>query len=331
MSVTVNTVLGPISSNELGKTLIHEHVLVGFPGWFMDARHPPFRRVEAVSRAVDAFQQLHAYGVKTVVDPCPADLGRDVELIAEVSQKSGIQIICATGVYAEQAGIPFTFNMLTEEEISESYIKEIEQGVGGTGIRSGIIKIATGEGQVTDYERKVITAASRAAKTTGIPILSHTEKCTCGHDQIDIVTGQGVAPPSLLVGHSCGTDDASYQRSLAERNVYVGFDRFGAVLEIADEIRTRNLKSMLDHGYADRVMISHDKVNCWKGALGNITQETLEEAMPNWSMTHLFENILPDLRAMNVPQHVLDDILIENPKRYFEDAFRAINGDSAKV
>ena len=88
MSTMVNTVTGPLSSDELGRTLIHEHVLIGFPGWFMDARQPAFKRAEAIERVVDAFQELHGHGVKTVIDPCPMDLGRDVEFCAEVSRKS---------------------------------------------------------------------------------------------------------------------------------------------------------------------------------------------------------------------------------------------------
>ncbi len=330
MPVTVNTVLGPISSAEMGKTLIHEHVLSGFPGWFMDSRQPPFRRNEAIERAVDAFQQLHGHGVKTVVDPCPADLGRDVELMAEVSQKSGINIICATGVYTEAMGIPFTMNLLSEEEITEGFIKEIEDGFGDTTIRSGIIKIATGKDVVSDHERKMLTAAARAAKATGVPVLSHTEKCTCGHDQIDIVTGEGVAAPSLLVGHSCGTDDGAYQRSLAERDAYVGFDRFGVVTEISDEIRTRHLKMMLDHGHGQRVMVSHDTVSCWKGAIGNRTADMLAAALPNWKMTHLFEHIFPDLLGMGVAQEALDELVIGNPRRYFEEAHAAVHDAPAR-
>jgi phosphotriesterase-related protein len=110
VTTQVNTVQGKRAAGDLGRTLIHEHVLVGFPGWFMDARMPAFQRSEAIERAVDAFQQLHAYGVTTVIDPCPMDLGRDVEFIAEVGQKSGVTLICATGAYVESMGIPYTFN-----------------------------------------------------------------------------------------------------------------------------------------------------------------------------------------------------------------------------
>ena len=245
----VNTVLGPRAPSELGRALVHEHVLIGYPGWFMDARMPPFVRAEALDRAVDAFQQLRAYGVQTVVDPCPMDLGRDVTFNAEVSQRSGVTLISTTGAYFEAEGIPFMFRHFEMQEIADIYQKEIEDGIGGSGIKPGLLKIATGDGVVSDYERKLLTAAAKVAKITGVPLLSHTQNCTCGHDQIDIVTGEGNGAHRLLVGHSCGRDDHPYQKSLAERGAYVGFDRFGITIFNTDESRMKNLKQMIDAGF----------------------------------------------------------------------------------
>ena len=319
----VNTVTGPLSSADLGRTLIHEHVLIGFPGWFMDARQPAFKRAEAIERVVDAFQELHGHGVRTVIDPCPMDLGRDVEFCAEVSQKSRINLICATGAYVESMGIPWTFNALPVEAITEAFVREIEQGVADTGIRCGVIKIATDDGKVTAYERKVLTAAARAAKITGAPLISHTENCSCGHDQIDIATGEGLRSSSLIVGHSDGRDDHDYQKSLADRGAYVGFDRFGLEMIIPDAIRTKNLKALVDCGHKDRVMVSHDTVNCWQGGYNGGDPADLQKALPNWRMTHLFENIFPELKRMGMSQADLDHIVIENPRRYFDEAAKA--------
>ncbi len=117
----INTTTGSITEQDLGRTLIHEHVLAGYPGWYMDTRLPPFRRADAMLQAVEAFQQLHAYGVRTVVDPCPSDLGRDVEFCAEVSQRSKVTLICTTGVYTEAFGIPYTFRHLETSAIEEIY------------------------------------------------------------------------------------------------------------------------------------------------------------------------------------------------------------------
>lgn len=319
---TINTVTGAIPAEALGRTLMHEHVMVGFPGWHLDNRIPAFQRQDAMSRVVDAFQALHAHGVRSVVDPCPMDLGRDVEFCAEVSQRTGIALICATGVYTEKMGIPFTFNWMEEEAVAEVFIKEIEVGIARTGIRAGVIKIATGKDEVTDYERKMLRAAARASLATGIPVLSHTEDCSCGHDQIDIVCGAGVAPEQLLVGHSDGRDDHDYQRSLAERGVYVGFDRFGIETKISDETRIRNLVQLLDAGHRDRLIVSHDTATCFLGmvpGLGDPAQ--LKAIYPNHRLTRLFEDIFPQLRALGVSQEDLDRIVIDNPRAFFTKEF----------
>ncbi len=315
---TIQTVLGPRDIATLGRTLIHEHVLIGYPGWFMDTRMPPFVRHEALARVVDAFQQLHAYGVKTVVDPCPMDLGRDVGFVAEVAQRTGLNLITATGVYMESQGIPFTLRPLETDAIADIFQKEIEDGIGLSGIRPGLIKIATGDGVVSDYERKMLTAASRAAKRTGLVLLSHTENCSCGHDQIDIVTGEGIAASRLLVGHSCGRDDHPYQASLARRGAYVGFDRFGIEIFNSDASRTKNVKQMIDAGLRDHLLLSHDKVNCWLGSIPGVGDPAqVDHVVPNWKMTHLFENIFPALRDMGVSDADLDHIVTDNPRRYF--------------
>jgi phosphotriesterase-related protein len=319
---TVNTANGRLALEDLGKTLIHEHVLVGFPGWYLNSRRPKFQRAEVMARVVDAFQQLHAYGVRSVVDPCPMDLGRDVEFCAEVAQRSGVNLICTTGVYDEAMGISYTFKYLEVDEIAEIYIKEIEDGIAQTGIRAGAIKIATGDGQVTDYERKAVTAAARAAKATGVPIISHTENCSCGQDQIDIVTGEGAPARCLLVGHSDGRDDPAYQEAIAARGAYVGFDRFGLEMIVPDEIRMKNLKNLVDRGYRDRIMVSHDTVHCFLGdnvpGLGDAA--ALAKIAPHWRLTHLFENILPRLKQLGLSQGDFDHIVTENPRRFFSEA-----------
>jgi phosphotriesterase-related protein len=318
VKTTIQTTSGPRDIASLGRTLIHEHVLVGYPGWFIDNRMPRFVRAEAMERVVDAFQQLHAYGVKTVVDPCPMDLGRDVEFVAEISQRSGVTLICTTGVYTEAQGIPFALRHHELDAVCDIFQREIEDGIGASGIRPGLIKIATGDGTVSDYERKMLTAAARVAKRTGLPLISHTENCSCGHEQIDIVTGEGVPANHLLVGHSCGRDDHEYQAALARRGAYVGFDRFGIEIFNSDASRMKNVKQMIDAGLRDHVLVSHDTVNCWLGGVPGVGDPAqVSQVVPNWKLTHLFENIFPALKEMGVSEADLDHIVTENPRRYF--------------
>ena len=313
----IQSVLGGLDSDKLGKTLVHEHALIGFPGWFLDSRQPKFKRDEALVRVCAAFEQLKDYGVQTVIDPCPSDIGRDVDFYAEIATRTGIQLICAAGVYYEAAGQPATFRLLEEEAITEIFVQELHDGVGETGIRPGIVKIASGEPTMSEYERKIIRAASKAAAIAGVPVLSHTESCHCGHEQVDLVTGAGVCPHNFVVGHSDGTEDIEYQKSLAEKGVFVGFDRFGLDIEVPDEIRIRNFKALVDAGYRDSLLMSHDYVNCWQGGPPGIPPGvSTSEILPHWNMTHIFERIIPQLKAQGMTDADFDQILCGNTQRF---------------
>ena len=317
----ITTVLGPRAADALGKTLIHEHVIIGFPGWYLDNRWPKYERGEAMARAVDAFERIKDFGVQSFVDPCPNDLGRDVEFSAELAQKTGVNIVCSTGLYYEAAGIPYLMRGLEEAELTEIFLKEIEDGVGDTGIKPGVVKVATGDGVVSDYERKVVTAAARAAHHAGLPVMSHTENCTCGHDQIDIVTGAGIAPDRFIVGHSDGADALDYQASLAERGVFVGFDRFGIELFAPDAVRVKNFKALADKGYVRQLMMSQDYVTVAKGGLPGVPPGTkVEDILPNWGLTHIFERIIPQLKAEGMTDADFETILVENPRRFLAGA-----------
>jgi len=315
----VNTVTGSLTTTNLGKTLIHEHALIGYPGWFLDKRQPAFKRKEAMKKVVDAFQRVKDFGVESIVDPCPSDMGRDAEFYAELSSKSGVNIVCATGVYYEAAGNTFTFRHMEQDAITEVYVREIEDGIGETGIKPGLIKVATGRGKITEYEQKVLAAAGEAARITGLPVLSHTEKCTCGHEQIDILSEKGVAASRILVGHADGTEDLALQRSLADRGVFLGFDRFGLEGEVTDDIRIANLLALAEEGRIDQLMMSHDYVACWKGGIpGRPPGSNFDEVLPNWRLSHIFENIIPILKQRGMTDADFDVILRDNPRRFFE-------------
>ena len=318
----IQTTTGTAEPNELGRTLIHEHVLIGYPGWELDARAPKFKRNDAMIRAVDQMHELQSHGVGTFVDPCPMDFGRDPVFLAELAQKSGMRIICTTGAYFEAEGNTYTFRHMPMEELVAIYIQEIEQGIGETGIKAGAVKIATGDGVVSDYERKLVIAGARAAKATGVPVISHTQNASCGHDQIDLVTGEGCPAEQLVVGHSDGTTDFDYQKSLADRGAFVGFDRFGISLFQPDEVRIANIIKMIAAGHLTRVLMSHDSISCWLGRPFPYASsfEAMQEMLPNWRSNHIFKEILPKMRTAGVTEEQIETILVDNPKRLFSCA-----------
>jgi len=177
---SINTVTGSVNTDKLGTTLMHEHLLIGMGGWELDTKAPRFERKAALKTAVERLKELKDLGLGTFVDPCPNDIGRDVQFMAEVGYASVVNVVCPTGLYKEDLGNTAYFKYRSLEEISEIFVSEIKDGVGETGVKAGLIKCATGKDHITEYEEKCLRAAARASKKTGAPITTHTEEGTMG-------------------------------------------------------------------------------------------------------------------------------------------------------
>lgn len=318
----VNSVLGPLKSEDLGFTLIHEHLTVGWPGWELDPRD--FDRKEAAARVTTKLKEIRGLGVKSFVDPCPMELGRDPEFAAEVAEKSGIQIIIATGLYNESLGIPQHFRLMDIDGIAEVYEHEIKNGIGRTGIKAGIIKVASGgihgvtpAGQgITPIEIKCVRAAARASKATGAPILCHNDEFDPhGRLTLDIFEEEGVDFNKVLIGHACGVGDMRYYFDILERGAWLGFDRFGIEAICSDKMRLASLTGLLSVGY-DRIMMSHDAVECWRGRDTGVLDGMIASS-PNWNYAHISRNILPALRKAGVAEDKIDTLMVKNPRSYF--------------
>ena len=322
MTTTINTVTGTITSEELGRVLAHEHLLVGWAGWEADTIRPGPSRSEALALCSDRVAAIRDHGVTTMIDPCPNDLGRDVELMAEVAVRTGLQIICATGLYKEdQGGAPYWKFRASfgagAESIAELYVGELTEGIGRTGVKAGIIKVATGEGRVSDYERTLLEAAAMASNETGAPITTHTDAGTCGDEQQRILTEHGVPPHRIIVGHSCGSSDFDYHMRILRGGSYLGFDRFGLEMLQPDEVRIASMLRLLEAGAASQLVVSHDSVWCWRGE--PIPEpEAFGALLEIWTPTHFFERILPRLKDGGATDEQITTMLEENPKRFFE-------------
>jgi phosphotriesterase-related protein len=319
MTNTVQTVTGPCRPGDLGTTLMHEHLLIGWPGWQADGVAPAWNRAEDKRRCIDRMLEIKALGVASLVDPCPIDLGRDVEFAAEVAQATGVHVICATGLYKEEAGAAPYFKFRgpfsdSANEMAEIFIKEINDGIGTTGIKAGVIKVASGPHQVTDYERTVLRAAAKAHLATGVPITTHTDEGTMGREQLAVLTEEGVDARHIIIGHSCGTADLRYHVDLLDQGATLGFDRFGLELLQPDRLRLASLIGLLGIGFENQIVLSHDSVWCWRGRPLPMPVETLA---PKWDPRHVFTAIVPALREAGVAQAKIDAMLVDNPRRYF--------------
>src|SRR5215831_18056886 len=324
MAKTVNTVIGPISAAALGPTLIHEHLLIGFSGWESDTFHPGPTRSEMIAICCDKVRQMQSFGIRSMVDPCPNDLGRDVTLAAEVARQTGFNIICATGLYKQDEGGRAYWHFRTRfgsivEPLAEMFVRELTSGIGSTGIKAGVIKVGSGSTGITEHEQSVLKAAALASNETGAPITTHTDNGKFGDEQQAILMGLGVPAHRILIGHSCGTTDHDYHLKILSGGSYLGFDRFGINALQPDAKRIEALTALLKKQREHQLFVSHDSVWCWRGE--PFPPEIIKQI--DYSVyanpTHLHRNIFPKLKEQGVTQQQIDTMLIENPRRYFAD------------
>jgi phosphotriesterase-related protein len=317
----INTVLGSCDATDLGPTLVHEHLLTGMPGAYLDAAD--FDRKREFGNVAGAVEKVQQQGITTLIDPCPMELGRDPEFAAAISDRTGMRVIMSTGLYNDAMGIPTHFRMKDSDEIAELYVREITEGIGSTGIKAGLIKAANsgmpgfpGEKGITHVEEKAFRAAARAQKATGVPILVHnSETAPFGREVLDILGSEGVEPKRVMIGHSCGVGDMRYYFDILQRGAWLGFDRFGIEMVAPDRMRLASLIGLLGVGH-DRIMLAHDTVACWLGRLGKGMQNMLKNS-PKWKLTHISEDILPALRKAGVSDDTIDTLLVKNPRDYF--------------
>ncbi len=318
---TINTVMGPISSDELGVTLMHEHLTLPYPGWECDALAIPYDREAIAATCVEGLEEAKAYGLKTMVEASPNDLNRDVELDKMVSDITGINVICATGMYMEAMGKPAYLKFRSQlfdiaTEMYETFVKEITQGIGDTGVKAGVIKVATGNGQISAYEEAVLKAAARAQKETGVPIITHTEAGTMGPEQADLLISEGADPSRIMIGHIGGNANLQYHTSILDKGAYIAFDRLGIEFMAPDRLRKACIIGLIGVGYANQIMLSHDYCPYWLGRPVELP-DFVKGLLANWNYSHVFKNIIPALREAGVSDENIDTMMVENPRRLF--------------
>jgi phosphotriesterase-related protein len=306
---TIQSVTGPLDTAGLGVTLMHEHVIVRSAGMYENWPHL-FHRDEALARSVDTLAEAKAHGIDTIVDLTTTDLGRDVAFVAEVAQRSGMQVIVATGMWWRP---PQWFDRAPVEAVTELFIKDISEGIAGTGIRAGIIKVATDEPGVTPAIATVLRAAARAQRATGVPISTHAHAALKrGLEQQAIFREEGVDLSRVVIGHSGDTEDTAYLKELIGAGSTIGMDRFGIDALLDTPRRVATIARLCADGLAGAMVLSHD-TNCHSDF-----PAIMRERFPNWRFTHIPDDVLPMLRDAGVSQAQIDQMLVANPRAIFE-------------
>jgi phosphotriesterase-related protein len=317
----IATVRGPIDTDQLGVTLMHEHVFVlsaeimqNYPeGWGDEEKR--------VGDAIARLNELKARGVDSIVDLTVIGLGRYIPRIERIARETDIHIIVATGVYTYN-DVPMYFHFQgpgTElggpELMVDMFVRDITEGIADTGVRAAILKCATDEQGVTPGVERVLRAVAAAHRQTGVPISTHTHAHTeRGLEQQHIFEEEGVDLSRVVIGHSGDTTDTDYLEKLIARGSYIGMDRFGLDVLLPFEDRVNTVARMCELGHADRMVLSHDAAcfNDW------LPEAALPQVLPNWHYLHIHNDVIPALKARGVTDEQLRQMLVENPRRIFE-------------
>lgn len=309
---TVRTVTGEFPVEKLKKVLMHEHIVLGYAGWFYDPRCARFDYKTAEEQTLMRLGQLKERGVNMVIDPCPMELGRNPEFMQDMSRKSGMEIVCSTGFDLQERGYLSAFRGATVEDIYEIYMYEIEKGIGEARIKPGVIKVATGYGAITEYEMRCVEAAARAGAAAHLPVITHTEKGTMGPEQSQALKRFGMKAEQCLIGHCCANSDLKYHKAILDEGAYIGFDRFGNKWHGDDYFRIATLIALISMGYSEKLFISCDSVAYLLKKIPG------ERDMSNWDPIYLLDTIVPTLLEKGVQKQDIDNMLCHNAKRFFE-------------
>ncbi|HKK74953.1 MAG TPA: hypothetical protein VJ953_07775 [Saprospiraceae bacterium] len=299
----IQTVRGPISTDELGKTLIHEHILVDFIGADSTGYHR-WDRAEVVQEVLPYLQKIKDLGFTSLIECTPSYLGRDPQLLKTLSEKSGLQILTNTGYYGAQRNkfIPEHAFSETAQQLADRWIKEWEEGIEGTGIKPGFIKISVDQDSIlSPMHRKLIRAAAITHRTTGLTIASHTLLAVPAFQQMDILKEEGVAPDAFIWVHAQAEEDLSQHVRAARGGAWISLDNVNA-----DQVDhyVEMLSNLKENDLLHRVLISHDAGWYSPGE---------EKGGDFRAYTDLNEYLLPALRKADFSEEDIDQMLVHNP------------------
>jgi phosphotriesterase-related protein len=310
----VETATGPVSTGDLGFTLMHEHIFALSEG--VAANFPSVWDADAYKKvAVDTLRRLKERGVSTLVDMTVLGTGRNVPLVEQVARESGLQVVVATGLYTYDA-LPHYFATRSIDEMVDLFARDITEGVQGTSVKAAILKCATDSAGVTAGVEKVLRAVARAHRHTGVPISTHTEARTHqGLAQQDVFESEGIDLSRVVIGHCGDTDDIAYLTKLLERGSCIGMDRFGLDIFLPTDKRVAVIAQLCEMGHAERMVLSQDAAVY----MDWLTPPILNALGPNWNHFHIVDDVLAALRQAGVSDEQVRLMTVENPRRIFEN------------
>ncbi len=296
----IRTVGGDIPPEALGVCYAHEHVFCRPPV------EDPDLILDSEAAAVQELRWFREAGGQAIVEMSPSDYGRDVQALRRIAEATGVHLIATTGHHKEAFSGPWVQDR-SVHELADRFIREIVEGVDGTGIRTGVIKAGSSLNQITPNEEKVFRAAAIAHRHTGAPISTHTEAGTMGLEQVALLKLEGVDPGRIIIGHVDRKLEWEYHLALARTGVYLSYDQISKEKYAPDRTRIAFIQRLIAEGYGKQILLGGDmaRKSYWPGY----------RTGGGPGLTYILWRFVPWLRAEGVPEEAIQDLLIHNPAR----------------
>ena len=309
----VMTVRGQIRAKELGPTLPHEHVFLDFIGADQVSRNR-YDADEVFNATLPYLQQAKDLGCDTLVECTPAYIGRDADLLRRLAVEADLHVLTNTGYYGagKNKFLPRHAWTETADDLAARWLTEWKDGIEGSDVRPGFIKIGVDSGPLSDLHRKLVRAAARTHLASGLTIAAHTGNGVAALEELAVLTEEGVAPEAFIWVHAQSERNADMHVRAASRGAWVEFDH------ISDKSLEQHLslvQGMKDSGLLHRVLVSHDAGWYDVGKPGG------GEFRP---YDTLFKSFLPALKEAGFSPEEIEQLLVVNPREAFTIRERSI-------
>ena len=318
MRKTIHTVLGEIEAKDIDTILSHEHILCTSHAMQQGFKDKWFNTQEVIEVAVKALKQVKSEcGVDTIIDGTPLNLGRDIEMLQEISRRSKVNIIFSTGLYYTE---DYFLRAKSPELLAQYFIDECFNGYADTGVKPEFLKCATNERGVSPLNEKSLQTMALVQRETNLPLFAHNyHAMKTAYDQMKIFEKYGVNLEKVIIGHSCDSRDIEYLESFLRQGCYLGYDRIWADCQKHAEM----IAKLIERGWEDRLLFSHD----WAVYIDSqdyTWAEAKEKAFaPEHNLMNVHKDLLPYLREMGVTAQQIRKALRDNPLRLMENSKNA--------
>ena len=299
----VMTVTGAIAAEKMGFTLPHEHIMSIFGG--KAAKVAQYDEEKLFATVIPYLKMLKTFGTETICECTAAYFGRRVDLLQRISKETGVQILTNTGYYgaAKDLYVPAHVHKETADQIARRWIDEWENGIDGTDIRPGFIKIGVDGGPLSDVDKKLVRATAITHLETGLTIASHTSgNIVTAAEQIELLEEVGVDPSAWIWVHAQNIKDPMNLPPIAKSGAWVELD---GIREETLDHHLDLLRLMRRFGALHRVLLSHDGNSFRYGD------------RPFKAYDAIFDQFIPLMRKANFRDEEIRMITVENPQEAF--------------